>query len=161
MVPVRGVREDPGVSLIVAWKVTKATLALFGAGLLLRQAHGGGEHALIHRLADVFHFSAEAATARLTPGALGAGIVLLLGLAALYTIQAVGLHRRRRWAAWLTIIPTASLVPLEVWRLVHRPHPLRLAILVINLLILWYLAQRLRRHDLHETIRATPPPQSR
>ena len=52
------------------------------------------------------------------------------------------LHRRFRWAPWLVVVATGSLLPFEVVELVRRPHALRLAVFVVNLTIVCYLATR-------------------
>ena len=44
-----------------------------------------------------------------------------LAYAAVFAVEGIGLWMRRRWAEWLTTIITASLIPLEVWELFHRP----------------------------------------
>ena len=51
---------------------------------------------------------------------------------------------RRRWAEWLTTIITASLIPLEIWELFHRPGTGKAAVLIINCVIVGYLVWRLR-----------------
>jgi uncharacterized membrane protein (DUF2068 family) len=61
--------------------------------------------------------------------------------------EGIGLWLRRAWAEWLTVIATSSLIPFELWELVTRPPGRRLAIgvtLVLNLMIVWYLARLLR-----------------
>jgi uncharacterized membrane protein (DUF2068 family) len=67
--------------------------------------------------------------------------------------EGTGLWLRRAWAEWLTVIATGSLIPFELWELITRPPGRRLAIgatLVLNLVIVWYLARRLRaKHAQH------------
>jgi uncharacterized membrane protein (DUF2068 family) len=65
------------------------------------------------------------------------------GYSALLGIEAVGLTRRRAWARWFTIAITASLLPFEVYEIVHRPgEPLRIATFIINVGIVIYLYKR-------------------
>jgi uncharacterized membrane protein (DUF2068 family) len=59
--------------------------------------------------------------------------------AAVFAIEGIGLWMQRRWAEWLTTIITASLIPLEVWELIHRPSLGASAVLVANALIVGYL----------------------
>jgi uncharacterized membrane protein (DUF2068 family) len=62
--------------------------------------------------------------------------------------EGTGLWLRRAWAEWLTVIATSSLIPFELWELITRPPGRRLAIgatLLLNLLIVWYLAYLLRK----------------
>src|SRR3984885_15308803 len=67
--------------------------------------------------------------------------------------EAIGLWLRRAWAEWLTVIATSSLIPFELWELITRPPGRRLAIaatLLLNLLIVWYLARLLRTALAHQ-----------
>ena len=73
--------------------------------------------------------------------AIRAGMIVY---ATVFVVEGVGLILRRRWAEWFTIIVTASLVPVEVYEIVRHPRPLRMAVLAINLAIVWYLVVRLR-----------------
>ena len=59
--------------------------------------------------------------------------------ASLHTIEGIGLLRGRRWGAFLTIVATSSLIPLECYEIYERPRPLRIAVLVINIGIAIYL----------------------
>jgi len=81
----------------------------------------------------------------LSPGhleALGVGAFLY---ALLFTIEGVGLWRGRRWAEYLTVIATLSLVPLELFELLRAVTPARVAALVVNLAVVAYLIGRMRR----------------
>lgn len=62
-----------------------------------------------------------------------------LTYAAVFAVEGVGLWMRRRWAEWLTTIITASLIPLEVWELVHRPSIGAALVIIANCLIVGYL----------------------
>ena len=66
---------------------------------------------------------------------------------ALLLTEAVGLMRGKRWAEYLTIVATSSLVPLEVYELSRRLTPTRLAALIVNLVIVAYLVVRVRRES--------------
>jgi uncharacterized membrane protein (DUF2068 family) len=65
--------------------------------------------------------------------------LLTLTYAAVFAVEGVGLWMQRRWAEWLTTIITASLIPLELWELAHRPSLGAAAVLVANMLIVGYL----------------------
>jgi uncharacterized membrane protein (DUF2068 family) len=65
--------------------------------------------------------------------------------AALFMTEGIGLWRERRWAEYLTVIATGSLIPLEIWEIAHRPTPLRFATFVVNIVVVVYLIVRLRR----------------
>jgi uncharacterized membrane protein (DUF2068 family) len=54
-------------------------------------------------------------------------------------VEGVGLLKKRRWAEWLTVGVTASFIPLEIYEIVRRLSPGKIAALVLNLGILIYL----------------------
>jgi uncharacterized membrane protein (DUF2068 family) len=64
--------------------------------------------------------------------------------ATIFAVEGVGLWMRRRWAEWLTIVITASLIPLEIWECVHRPTLGKASVLVANAAIVWYLIIQLK-----------------
>lgn len=65
--------------------------------------------------------------------------------AALLLTEGVGLLLQRRWAEYFTVIVTASFIPLEVYELARRQTMTRLALLAINVAVVWYLIRLLRR----------------
>jgi len=68
-----------------------------------------------------------------------AGVIFVLG--STNAIEAWGLHKRQRWAEWLTVIATALLIPYEAYHVLTSFGFIKLAILVINALIVYYLAK--------------------
>ncbi len=64
--------------------------------------------------------------------------------ALLFAVEGVGLWMRKRWAEWLTTIITASLIPLELWELIHRPNLGKAAVVVANAAIAGYLFWHVR-----------------
>jgi len=73
--------------------------------------------------------------------ALGA---VTLAYAAVFATEGIGLWMRKRWAEWLTIIITGSLIPLEIWELSTRPTFGKASVFVVNVAIVWYLIVQLR-----------------
>jgi len=69
--------------------------------------------------------------------------------ATLFTVEGVGLWLGKRWAAYLTVIATALLVPVEVYALARHVSAARVATLLVNLAVVAYLIHHLR-------IRTTP-----
>lgn len=65
--------------------------------------------------------------------------VASLCYAAVFLVEGVGLVRRKTWAEWLTVLVTASFLPLELYELTRRVSAPRAAALAINLAILGYL----------------------
>jgi uncharacterized membrane protein (DUF2068 family) len=68
--------------------------------------------------------------------------VASLGYAGVFAVEGVGLLSKRGWAEWLTVGVTASFVPLEIYELVHRPGAGKLAALIVNVAIVFYLVSR-------------------
>jgi len=65
--------------------------------------------------------------------------LITLIYAAVFAVEGIGLWMQRRWAEWLTTIITASLIPLELWEVIHRPSIGATAVLLANCLIVGYL----------------------
>ena len=87
-------------------------------------------------------------------GALG---LVALFYAALFATEGVGLWRERRWAEYLTVIATSSLIPFEIWEVFRHPTTSRFAIFSVNVAVVVYLIYRLRRPR-RDTTGATPVP---
>ncbi|MFL5927371.1 MAG: DUF2127 domain-containing protein [Gaiellaceae bacterium] len=80
---------------------------------------------------------------------LHAGTVLATGIAALgygvlESVEGVGLWLDKLWAEYLTVGATALLLPLEIYELVRKPTIVKAAGVAVNVLIVAYLAFRLR-----------------
>ena len=65
--------------------------------------------------------------------------------AVLFSIEGVGLWGGKLWAEYLTIIATASFIPLEVYEIISRISAPRLVSLVLNIAIVAYLVVQVRR----------------
>jgi uncharacterized membrane protein (DUF2068 family) len=128
-----------GLALIVLYKATKALASLAAGTALLSSLHRGGVEVVIREIAQVLHAAPESVARHVSGRSARWGGLGLLGLGALYTVEAVGLALRRRWAAWLTLVPTTALLPLELLRLLRAPGILRASVLVANALVVLYL----------------------
>jgi uncharacterized membrane protein (DUF2068 family) len=147
----KGQDRDRGVLLIAIFKLFKCALLLsLGIGALTL-LHKNVESALTDLLATlhVDHNNRYlhglvvrlglADDRKLT--AIGAGSFFY---AALMATEGIGLLLRKRWANYLTIIATALFIPLEIYELFKKFGLARLAILVVNIAVVGYLAYRLR-----------------
>lgn len=74
--------------------------------------------------------------------------LVTLVYAAIFAVEGVGLWMEKRWAEWLTVIITASLIPLEAWEIYFRPTVGKVLILIANLAVVGYLVWdvRTRKH---------------
>ena len=145
-------QRDRVLRLIALFKFCKAVLLVvvgLGALRLLDPGVAARAQRWVAALASSNDRSAVqhviASLAGLSPRRLEAVGVGAFLYAVLFTIEGVGLWRSKRWAEYLTVIATLSLVPLEVFELTRAVTPPRLAALVVNLAVVAYLLGRIRR----------------
>ena len=65
--------------------------------------------------------------------------------AALFGTEGVGLFLRKRWAEWFVVIVTGSLLPVEIYEIIHKVNTVKIVLTALNLLILGYLIVVIRR----------------
>jgi uncharacterized membrane protein (DUF2068 family) len=87
------------------------------------------------------------------------GTLHLLGLAVtgyavIEGVEAVGLWLQKRWAEYLTLIVTASFLPLEIYELSRKVSPFKISALIINVGIVAYLLYAKRLFGLRGGVRA-------
>ena len=142
------------LALIIAFKAFKTvTLATLGAALLATRHANPVD--ILTRLALAVHLPlsselfARALTAawNLSVGKQTALGVTAFAYAALMGTEGIALALRKPWARWFTIIATSSLVPVEIYEIAHDVHPVRVAILIVNLTIVIYLFNRKELFD--------------
>jgi len=137
--------------LIGTFKILKAlTLIAIGVGALK----------LLHKdlVATVMHWTdvlrvdpdnrfvhrALAGIFRITPKQLKELSVGTFLYAGLFATEGIGLLLRKRWAEYFTIVTTGALIPLEIYEMFRHFTMTKLLVTVVNLLIVWYLAERVR-----------------
>jgi uncharacterized membrane protein (DUF2068 family) len=148
-------RRDPdrGLRLIAAFKLLKG-LALLALGIgALRLLHKDVD-AVVEHWINIFQVDPHSHYMQLLLAKLS--IVddrrlkqLSVGTfiyAALFLTEGVGLALGKRWAEYLTIIGTASLLPLELYELYRHASLGKGFALVINLAVVAYLVRELRRY---------------
>ena len=62
--------------------------------------------------------------------------------AAVFLVEGFGLLSGRRWAEWLTVVVTASFIPIEIYEAVEHFGAGKIVALVLNVAILAYLLWR-------------------
>jgi uncharacterized membrane protein (DUF2068 family) len=143
-----------GLEVIAVYKIVKAVgLVLTGLGVLgllnpsradaaqnwLEQLTLSEGHHLAAALAGRALQLLETATPkRLVVAALGSFLY-----AAIFIVEGVGLWRCKRWAEYLTVIVTASLLPLELVAVIRHATPLRLGAVISNVAVVIYLVWQL------------------
>jgi uncharacterized membrane protein (DUF2068 family) len=88
------------------------------------------------RIANWFYNLAERTTGRGIWTAVGVG----LAYATCRFVEAYGLWRQRHWAEWFAVISGAIYVPFEFYALVTHPDWKVLALLAVNLIVVFYVA---------------------
>ncbi len=75
--------------------------------------------------------------------------------AGLDLIEGIGLYLEKAWAEYLTLAITASFLPFEVIELLHKLTWIRVSLLTVNMLVLFYLMklvlERARRRGIGAT----------
>lgn len=151
MVAVRS-EADPALRLIAALKFVEVLL-LIGVGLGALQLLRPDIAASAQRWATTLATSSDrrilqhllAQVAGLPPARLDLIATAAFLYAGLRTIEGVGLWLGRLWAEYLTVVATASFLPIEVLELVKRLTLPRGTALLLNFLVVVYLIYR-RRH---------------
>ena len=71
--------------------------------------------------------------------------IAALGYGGLELVEGIGLWLDQLWAEYLTVIATSLLIPFEFYELAIRPSFWKAGGIVVNVLIVLYLARALRR----------------
>ena len=154
----------PGLAVIAWFKLIKGVLLLLlGLGLLkLVRAEIATLFSLV---IEILHLNADS---RLIHGlilkvdalqphsVLVAGLVSL-GYAGMLLVEGIGLWLEFSWAAYLTVVSTSLLLPLEIYEVIQQVSMLRIGVLVVNLVIVGYLVSQLKRHALRTGLRLARP----
>jgi uncharacterized membrane protein (DUF2068 family) len=69
------------------------------------------------------------------------------GYAAVFLVEGTGLLFRKRWAEWLTILVTSSLMPLEMYELIKEFTLVRLVVVLVNAAVVLFLIYRVQQKD--------------
>jgi uncharacterized membrane protein (DUF2068 family) len=136
-----------GLSLIVGYKLAKAGVELLLGVLVLSLASAGHTHALHSVVTALRNHATEAwsiAAAQWLANAATGRHLRVVALAAfldavLSLVEGWSLHRRYPWSRWLIVGATSCLLPFEAVALVHHLRAGRVAIMVVNLLLVGYL----------------------
>lgn len=147
-----GKDRDKWLFLIGVFKLVKG-LALLIAGFgLLKLLHKDVAAVAAHWI-DVLRVDPEnrfihralLKVFRVTPKQLRELSVGTFVYAGIFLTEGAGLLARKHWAEYLTLIETALFLPLEGYEIHRRFTGVKLAVMIGNALVVWYLAARLRR----------------
>ena len=150
----QGTRRVRYLRLIAIFKIAKGLLLLvLGVSLLFLNARTRWMDALSSWTADEILLEHSKAIAYLlhklqavlAGGTLRAtGFLALFYTAVLFT-EGIGVYMQQRWAELFMIFATATLIPIEVRHLWHRPGLVGVLILLANCFIVWFLYRVLKR----------------
>jgi uncharacterized membrane protein (DUF2068 family) len=138
------------IRLVALFKLVKAA-ALIAAGIgILKLMHADVSGALEHWFVRVgldpdsptINNLLEKAT-RLSPQKMAQLGLVSFFYAGLFLTEGTGLWLLKRWAEWLTVIITSSLVPFEIYEICRQPNFLKVGALVVNVAIVAYLIYRI------------------
>jgi len=152
MPPALSARQHFYLRLIAVLKIAKGvTLLAAGMALLFLDIR----HTWFERVVDwvaaemmLPHYNLVLTALRwvasyMTPGHLRALGLLALFYAALFLTEGIGVWLEKRWAEYLLVFATGSLIPLEAWHLFAHPSLAKLALVAANVAIVVYLARLL------------------
>jgi uncharacterized membrane protein (DUF2068 family) len=143
-------RGERTVQLIGGFKLVKGSLLILAAAGLFSLLHKD-QAAVLSRIVQRFSVDPHAHFFRIfverflrfsprlpliSIGTLAYGVLFLF--------EGIGLIRRKRWAEYLTVIATASFLPLELYEIVHHATVTKGVVIILNIAILVYLVWRLR-----------------
>ncbi len=144
-----------GVFVVGIFKLfTGASLLIVSLGLL-RYLHRDLRHA-IHHFIDLFRVDPENRYVAALLARLGLvddrHLKELAGLAAIYDalihlVEGTGLLLHKKWAEWLTVIATGSFIPIEIYEIARHCAISRIALLIANLAIVFYLIWVIRQRS--------------
>jgi uncharacterized membrane protein (DUF2068 family) len=151
--------------LIALFKISKGVLLLvLGVSLLFLNARIGWMDVLSNWIADEIllkhskplAYLLHKLQALLAGGTLRATGFLALFFSSVFLTEGIGVYMQQRWAEFLMIFATATLIPLEIRHLWHRPGLVSALILLANCFIVWFLYRVLRHDRTTEGVPQTP-----
>jgi uncharacterized membrane protein (DUF2068 family) len=150
----QGARRVRYLKLIALFKIAKGVLLLvLGISLLFLNARTSWMDAISNWTADEIllkHSKAVSYLLHKLQSVLAGGTLRATGfLAIFYTAilftEGIGVYMQQRWAEFLMIFATATLIPIEIRHFWHRPGLVSALILLANCFIVWFLYAVLKR----------------
>ena len=142
---------DRGIRLIAYFKFFKGVLLVASGIGLLKLLHKDVAEVVNHWIStlhfdpDNRHIHAVLLRASLVNQRqlkeLGVGSFVYSGI---FLTEGAALLMQKRWAKYFTAIITASFIPLELWELVEHFSTIRFVVIIVNFIILWYLAAKIK-----------------
>ncbi|WP_158883017.1 DUF2127 domain-containing protein [Rhodanobacter sp. L36] len=141
-------QRHSGLRVIAIYEVIKTLCLLVVAAAAFHLNHAENFERLVHWLKDLsldgssnLRWTLVTTLQDFGPSKFVAIGLVTLGYAVLFAIEGIGLWMGKHWAEWFTVIATGSLIPLEIYELLHRFGWIKLAVLVGNVVIIVYLVR--------------------
>lgn len=143
------------MAAIAVFKMVKGALLLFIGLGLLNLVHAEIATLFWH-LIEALHLKTDSRLMHalvlkvdaLQPHSVLVGGLVSLGYAGLLLVEGIGLWLERAWAAYLTVVSMSLLMPFELYEVMKQVSMVRIGVLLLNLVIVLYLASQLKRHTL-------------
>ena len=157
---------DKGVRAIILYKTVKGVAELAGAVILLlllvfHETEGLHEAATAIRHHVTAGWAVRLADLVMAGTSHHAIVITVFALTAdglLTGVEGWALQRNHWWGPWLVVAASGVLLPFELVELVRKPRLGHLIILVLNVVMVIYLARKaLREHELNKKMKPLPP----
>jgi uncharacterized membrane protein (DUF2068 family) len=142
---------DRGIRLIAYFKFFKGALLVASGIGLIKLLHKDVAEVVNHWISTL-HFDPDnrhihdvllraSVVNQRQLKALGVGSFVYAGI---FLTEGSALLMQKRWATYFTAIITASFIPFELWELVEHFSTIRTVVIMVNVIILWYLAAKIK-----------------
>lgn len=139
----------PGLHAIALVEGAKGAVAVLAASGLALLGPAPLQHfvrALIARFhLDPAHGAMAWLAGAIRPGSVHVAAAAVFCYGALHLLEAWGLWRAKSWASWLGCLTAAAYLPFDLYALAAHPGWIALAVLAINVVVVWVLARDLRK----------------
>jgi uncharacterized membrane protein (DUF2068 family) len=160
-------KPEHALRLIILYKLAKAAIGLGFAAVLWGFVIEGDTDKLVDVVEAFRHHLTAAWSLELVNAIVSATdrhhiefFAAALTLDGSFTLfEWYALHTGRPWGEWLVVIATSSLIPFELVAIVRHRRLGRVVLLLVNLVIVLYLARNaLAKHRAAQAARSRPPP---
>ena len=149
-------RYSPGIRAIALFEAGKAAVVLLAGLGCISLLHRDVHHIAIHLL-ERFHLNPAHHYPRIFVDAVSkvtdTHLWWLAGMALAYALirsaEAYGLWYEHRWAEWLALCSGMIYLPIEFYELRHGFSWIKIGAVAINIVIVVYMAVKLRRQRNH------------
>lgn len=139
----------PGLHVIALIEAIKGVLAVLAASGLAFLGPAPLQHwvrLLITRFElDPEHGALALFAEKISQGAVHWAAAIVMAYGVLHIIEAWGLWRAKVWASWLGCLAATLYLPLDLYALGKHPGAATIAVLAINLIVVWVLARDIAR----------------